>query len=710
MLRSVLGVVAALAALGALTAGAVALRRRCMPTLSGPPAWLADGVAVVATVVTVSEVLGTVHGFRVGVLTAVLIAGGGVAWYVGRSGGRPAAAAPDPSDEVPTRTGPVAKWVAIGAAGVLVAEWVPRLIRVYRTGPLTIDSLWYHLPIAARFVQTGETLGLTFVSGGGSLPTFYPHTSELLHAVGIVFVGHDTLTPLLNAVWLAVALFSAWCIGRAFGVGALTFTAVAVVLGGPQLVMYEAGQAINDLFGVAMTLAAMSMLVHTWRRASFPAGVVYAGLAMGLALSSKFTVVGPAAALTIALVVFFPRGQRIRLGALWLAALVVTGGFWFLRNLIAVGNPVPPLEVSLGPIELPSVQSFGVSTIWSHLFEGTSWTRDFLPGFRYAMGPVWWAVLAIVFGGLVVGTVKRAVDQRIRLMAIVGLASFVIFLFSPQTLGFFGATALFKYQVRYMVITFALGATVAATLLSRAGRRVTNTAAVGFGVVLLASQIDDMLWPASGAKPPELGLPTLSTPELAAGIAAGLGVVLLLTGWMLWRRSGREPSVSRSTLVGGLLVGAVIVVVAFFALQHVYQGRRYAHAPFLTKTYRWARDTTDARVGLVGVTLQYPLAGKDLSNHVSFLDARTHDLEFAPPIRDCATWRRTINRRRLDYVLITTQGYPLPAFGPAPERAWTETDPAARLVRTEKTGSAGAWVYRLHGRLDPAGCPSVPPG
>ena len=153
-----------------------------------------------------------------------------------------------------------------------------------------------------------------------------------------------------------------------------------------------------------------------------------------------------------------------------------------------------------------------------------------------------------------------------------------------------------------------------------------------------------------------------------------------------------------------------MVVASLFAVDHFYQGRRYAHAPFFTKSYRWARATTDARVGLVGTFLQYPLTGNDVSNHESFLDARTSDLQVAPPFRDCATWRRTVNRRRLDYVLVTTPGYPVASVATAPERAWTESDPAARLVLTDRTGSARAWLYRLHGPLDPAGCPSAPAG
>lgn len=713
MLRSALGIVAGLMALGFLTSGAVVLRRRFLPSLSGPPGWLADLVAVVAAIVVASEVLGTVGWFRIAPLTVVLIATGGIVWYLGRSTLRPATDPPDPPVEARNRTGPVGVWVAVGAAALLIAEWVPRLVHVYRAGPLTIDSLWYHLPIAARLAQTGETLPLTFVFAGDSLPSYFPHTSELLHAVGIVFLGHDTLTPVLNLLWLAVALLSAWCIGRAFGVAPLTFTGVAVILCGPQLVMYEAGQGLNDLFGVAFALAAVSMLVHTWRRADFPSGVLYAGLAMGLALSSKMSVVGVAGAMTVALLVVLPRGQRIRLWILWLVGLVVTGSFWFLRNLNAVGTPVAGVNVKIGPFELPTVHVGGLSTVWSKLFSGDRWTADFLPGFRFAMGPVWWAALAIAFGGLLLGLVLPRTDQRIRLIAFVGLASFVVYLFTPQSLGIFGNAAFFRHNVRYMAIPLVFGTTAFTLVVARGSAWVMRATAIVFAVVLVASQLDEDLWPFGSVAPPEFGLPVLSDAELVVGVVAGLCVAgLIAVAW--WWASTRTRKPSRSSLVVGVAAVVVIAVGGLLALQHAYLDRRYVNAPFMTKTYRWAQAHGDERIGLAGTFLQYPLTGKQISNHVGYLDDRTGGLQYSEPIADCASWRRAVNRERLGYVVITTPGFPLPVAPTAREKGWTETDPAAELLRTDRMGKSSAWLYRLHGRLDPATCPkpapTAPPG
>ena len=700
---------AGLATLGCLGVGARSLRRRFLHPLQGPPARLAEVVCLVAITVVASEVLGAFGLFRFAALVPALVACGVIAWYVGH--GRPSAARSaraehdarsEPAVAPRTATGPIGTAVAIGAVGVLAAEWVPRLVHVYRTGPTTIDTLWYHLPIAARFAQTGSLLDIAFVSSGDSLPSFYPHSSELLHALGVAFLGHDTLTPVLNLFFLVVALLSAWCIGRPFGVAPVTFTAAAVVLGGPQLVMYEAGQGINDLFGVAMTLAAIGLLLNTWSPALRTAGLCFGGLAMGLALGSKFTVAGPALALTVCVVAFSPRGQRIRTAAWWTGPMVLTGCFWYLRNLLAVGNPVPPVDVSIGPIDLPSLDVAGVSTIWSHLFERESWSRDFLPGFRYALGPVWWAVLAVAVSGLALGIVTR-VDVRIRLFAIVGVTSIVIYVFSPQLLGFGDDAGFFKFNLRYLAIPLVLGAVALPAACARHGSRVSSVIAVVLAGVLLATQVDERLWPLNGAAPPEFGLPYLSRPELALGISAGAAAVLVI-GLSLSRRWARPALGTRQAIIvrGGAF--ASVIAVVLLALQHFYLERRYAHAPVLTASYAWARDERDERIGVSGTIFQYPLTGNDVSNHVEYLQRRASHLE-PLTIVDCRMWRDAVNRAQLDYVFVTSPRFSLGVPGPAREHAWIDNDPGAELVLTDGPSAEGAWIYRLRGHLDPSTCP-----
>ena len=76
---------------------------------------------------------------------------------------------------------------------------------VAHTGMTDPDTLWYHVPYAARWVQEGSLTALHFTSYE-PLTTFYPSTPSLLHAIPMLTFGTELLSPYLNLGWLALAL------------------------------------------------------------------------------------------------------------------------------------------------------------------------------------------------------------------------------------------------------------------------------------------------------------------------------------------------------------------------------------------------------------------------------------------------------------------------------------------------------------------------
>ncbi len=708
--RYLIGVACAAAALSPVVLGARQLRRRHLQELIGPPAVLAEVIISLAMVTVVLQLLGTVGLFRLVPIVLALAGAGFIAW---RSGGGELHA------DNPTRTATSsitarppadrgARWGrygAIAAVAVVGAEWSTRTVDSLRRGMLTTaDTLWYHLPVAARFVQTGWTTRLHFVDGG-SYTAFFPASSELIHALGMVFFGNDTLSPLLNLGWLALALLAAWCVGRPFGVASLSLMGAAVVLATPELVLDDAGSALNDIVGLALFLAAIAVLVNAKRPDGRdlvrPVALACAALAAGLALGSKFTLIAPVAALTIGVIALCARGERVRRAALWLTVVAVTGGYWYLRNLFRVGNPLPSLGLGIGPLRLPRVSTPGAGSVASYLFDRRVWRVYFLPGLREAFGPAWWALFVAAAVGCILAAFL-APGRWERMIALVGIVGFVAYVVSPQILGSPNAPLFqFMVNVRYVALALTIGVVLLPVVAIRFGPRSLLLLTAAYACILAAAQFDAKLW--ANARTTIAG-PTRGALPRAAGVLIGVGVFAVGCMWVALRSRATRWWEARRYLLSVAFVVIAALLGGGYAVERSYLNRRYAGPPLLAID-RWARDIHHVRIAIVGFSLQYPLYGSDLSNHVQSL-ARRGSHGASSMIGDCEAWRQALNDGRYDYVVATTPGFPFATKKPPLEAMWTRADRAATLVLHESSSAgAEAWLFRIHGKLDPPSCP-----
>ena len=106
----------------------------------------------------------------------------------------------------------------------------------------------------------------------------------MLHGLGIVLLGRDTLSPGLNLVWLGLTLLAAYCIGRPRGVGAATTIGAALAMATTMMDYSQAGAAANDVVAVFFLLAAVALLMTDAER---PAVLVLAAVAAGLAVGDQ---------------------------------------------------------------------------------------------------------------------------------------------------------------------------------------------------------------------------------------------------------------------------------------------------------------------------------------------------------------------------------------------------------------------------------------
>jgi hypothetical protein len=719
---------------------AVRLRQRLLPGWEGAPARLVESIVGVALLVWLSELLGVLSLLYAWSLVAAALAlSGGVALAWGR-GGLPAGCAERPGSGGPAEEGgggvgapgrrPLSPLtlIAFAAVAVVFAHWGLTAKGALDRGVFNFDSLWYHLPFAVEMATSHSVTGFHHTETVFA-NWLYPQNSELVHAAGILLTQRDTLSLFINFGWLAIAFLAAWCVGRPYGREPLTVVAAAVVLECHTLVVREPGAAKNDLMAAALLLAAIAILLNArvvkgvaggGAEASRPYGwpLAAAGLAVGLAAGTKSTAFAMAAALTLAAVALAPAGRRRAAAAWWLLPALAGGGYWYLRNLLATGNPVPQLE-RIGPISLPHpehLQSGRPDFSIAHYATDTAVWRDYIgPGLHHAFGALWPLVIAgAVAGGLL--ALFLGGDRVLRWMGAVVLTGLLAYLFTPLSAsGAEGAPVGFAINIRYAVpallagiVLLPLAPVFGASRApapgehpvdrdSGAAARAPGWAAWGLlGLLLAVLVVTD--------RPDAV----LRDPDRLFAWGVALLFVVIPAAVLLARRRGA----SGGAAIAALVALALAVVAIGYPVQRDYLRDRFRNADpetsipgmHLDSAYRWARDLSGARVGLAGTTagfLEYGFYGTDLSNRVRYLGLEGPHGAFNA-IPDCRGFREAVNAARLDYLVTAPFLNFIHPSAPvnSPEAGWLRGEPAVKAI--DRSGPVTVW--RVRGRLDPAAC------
>jgi hypothetical protein len=742
--RYLLGVVELLWLVGFAWVGAAQVRRRWVPRLTGEAAFLSTLVIAVALLVWVAEALGTFSAFKpVPYLAAVAILGLALWRFVpsadpaalapeqepssagGASAGVPHGAQAEPSTVGEAgATGPaagarpslLATVIALVIAGIAIGHFVSGVKLRLGTGMTGFDSTWYHGPFAAGFYQSGNTIDLHLIAPQ-FLAWFYPANSEVVHAIGMLAFSRDLLSPLLNLGWLVGCLLACWCIGRPFGVAPWSLALGAIALSVPAL-GDQAGEARNDIVGIFFLLAAVAVALNAARdgedeRGGLSTGaLLLVGLAIGLAAGTKLNFLLPAAVLVLGLTALAPTGRRwatlLCSGGMALAG----GGYWYLRNLIHSGNPLPWIH-HLGPIDLPSPeQALGgreAHSVFSYLTNGSVWSDWFFPGLHGALWILWPVIGSAALAGLLLALIPllfsrtsaspprwwaensnqggvfgpstaasaRTVAGVLAIAGLVGLAAAVSWLVSPTSAsGPSGMPRGFESGLRYLTPALILGLALLPTVPPFRA---------------LAARLAS-LGPAFGERPVPAGPEATTRDGLHVGAHSD----------PKRRRTVKEERLPRRW-VAAIVAGAVVLgVIVGYPVQRHYLHDRYRDPSFTTPgldaAFAWARGLSGARIATTS-TRQYPLFGTDLSNHVAYIGIKRPHGGFEEA-QNCRQFRRFINEGDYDYVVASRDRIEpgKPAF--PPQAKWTE-GPNAEIVLKKKP----TVVFRITGPLDPKTCP-----
>ena len=716
----IVGCLAVIGIVAALGLGAHWLRRWIVPEFSGALAWLADATIAVALLVVTLEILGTLSILTLGwTILGCIGAGLGAAWL-----GRSRAVGTDHEIAAP-RVEDIALLIALAVASFTVAEWTFPAQSSLDFGMFGGDTTWYHMPFSAGIAQAHSTIHLHFTDPLRLAAWFYPQSSELVHASGIVIFKSDWLSPLINLFWIAIALLAAYCIGRPYKVGPATLVAAAIVLDSGVMIETQPGEGRNDIMGLAFLLAFAALLINGHQRRAPAAGavqdapergaalldkgpLVVAGIAAGLAASVKTTFLVPVVAITIGVIAFSGRGRRWTTTWVMGLPLLVVGGYWYLRAAIkSGGNPIPITK--FGPLGLPTPDQMPLDprprfAVAHYLTDPTIYRRWFFPELDNAFGPLWPLILIIAVCAAVY-IAWRSRNKILRVIAVASLLTAIVYLFTPLTAaGQEGSPTGFFTNTRYLVpgLVLALAMLPIARPLRAPDRRAQLT--LYFLTTVYAITV-------------------LTTPRWFTTYILG---TIFLTLALVWAPAGlslarRRLGVSRAVVVGVAATVVLLAVVLGRAQEVQYADQHYVNPlPFLAEggpreAYEFAQKQENRRIGIIGsseiIFGQYGFYGNDASNQVEFIGVKgPHGGNRLPT--SCPQLRRLINEGGYEYVIMsqyTEDTGPYNTGTPNPYQfpiyAWVKNDPAMKLLISEPAiVPEPDYVFKVAGRLDPGAC------
>ncbi len=626
--------------------------------------------------------------------------------------------------------------------GLVAVTWIPLLCERITLPPVAWDALTYHLRYPVLWLQDGNLVTSTTPVGDAS-HTYFPLVGEMLLYWGMLSTGTDLWSSLSQVPFALLAAGAIVSLAIRCGADVRLATLAALCWLSTPSVQRQSVEPMVDLELAAFFTCTLLFGIAWWRGREWAwfyleaasigllVGTKYAGILYALAAVPMFVWLGRTESSPIG-----SRGRTpARVVVLGIALAIAIGGYAYIRNWVAGGNPVLPLRLEVagipilpGPIDIGHYFGADVRRLgWGELLVS--------PRSILEMGPFFLPLLAILPLAIFLKPSIHGVPQRlassIACAAILAFISVALILPYREHRYFQGVT----------VVAWSAAAMVASGRISVAGAgRIAVVIALAHGAVTLFYWGKDLL--VVGVNRSHL---------VAAALVAGVcGVVMVRARLARCIERATVPVRSSMRARALLVAGPGVLILAVcsgstveyersrFDLWYRYWSTRHESKRMgqpredfrdMAASWRYLAELTRGRptvVAYAGANIPYPLGGFGLRNRVLFAprnengDASWYRWGSVPPdpLTDgtAEAWRRNLDRLGVRYLCVYRM-----AKGPASrtrfpvEQVWADRTqgqvtlvwetPLARVYRVESAAdSARVMALVLSRGLEPGEC------
>lgn len=248
---------------------------------------------------------------------------------------------------------PIVRWSALVAGGIVSLF----LLETVTRPPTGWDAMVYHLPLPAKWFQQGS---LAFIQESWKFQM--PSNGELL-SLFLMYLGNERLLFLGSLLFSLLAVLTVYGLTRHLSSSRNEALLASLGFGTMPIVLYNTFNVAVDMFAASFFLSSTYLLLRFFHQHPSAGDkrlsvVAIAGLAFGLGLGARYVyvpllvfMVGLCALLSMGSFsqLLADRGKRLILTTVtFVGGSVVPSIFWYLRNFTATGNPMHPLQFSLG--------------------------------------------------------------------------------------------------------------------------------------------------------------------------------------------------------------------------------------------------------------------------------------------------------------------------------------------------------------------------